>query len=162
MRTYSSSEGAETKLLSSHATRPCVQSSPGRVSSSLEELQICSNNYTGISCSEPFIHPRLKRVYLSKNRLAEWKSICHLGRLFPQLETLIASDNPLRSFRSDDDDDDMQHCLSHLHTLSVDQVQVSEWDDIIALSTLPRLHALRIYTAPLLKVRERERERSDV
>lgn len=55
----------------------------------------------------------------------------------------------METFRSDDD---LIQCLPHLHTLSVDQVQISEWSDIVALTKLPCLHALRIYTAPLLKV----------
>jgi Leucine-rich repeat (LRR) protein len=116
---------------------------------SLEELQICSNNYSTISSNYNFIHPTLKRVYISNNNLTEWKSLCRLGCLFPHLETLIASDNPLKTFHSDDQ---VEICLSNLHTLSVDQVQISEWKDIIALTNLPRLHALRIYSAPLLKV----------
>ena len=115
----------------------------------MEELQICSNNYTTVSSDYDFHHDHLKRVYISNNHLSNWQSICYLGRLFPRLETLIASDNPLQTFRSEDD---VTHCLPHLHTLSVDQVQVAEWDDIVALTTLPRLHALRIHSAPLLKV----------
>lgn len=117
----------------------------------MEELQICSNNYSTVSLNSDFIHQHLKRLYISNNHFTEWKSICRLGRLFPHLETLIASENPLETFRSDDDHDIIT-CLPNLHTLSVDQVQISEWMDIIALTKLPRLHALRIYTAPLLKV----------
>lgn len=116
---------------------------------SLEELQICSNNYTTVSSDYHFHHDHLKRVYISNNHLTDWQSICNLGRLFPRLQTLIASDNPLQSFRSDQD---VIQCLPYLHTLSVDQVQVSEWDDIVALTHLPSLHALRIHLAPLLKV----------
>jgi Leucine-rich repeat (LRR) protein len=116
----------------------------------LEEIQICSNNYTTISSNYNFQHEHLKRLYISNNNISDWQSICRLGCLFPRLETLIASDNPLKSFRSDDDD--VTRCLPYLHTLSVDQVQVSEWDDIIALTKLPCLHALRIHLAPLLKV----------
>ncbi len=116
---------------------------------SLEELQICSNNYPTISSNYNFIHNNLKRVYISNNNLTDWKSLCRLGCLFPHLETLIASDNPLKTFRSDDN---IEICLPNLHTLSVDQVQISEWNDIIALTKLPCLHALRIYSAPLLKV----------
>ena len=114
----------------------------------MEELQICSNNYTTISLDYNFQHTTLKRVYISNN-ISDWQSICRLGRLFPHLETLIASENPLKSFRSDDDDD-VPICLPNLRTLSVDQVQVSEWNDIVALTKLPRLHALRIHLAPLL------------
>ncbi|CAF3858208.1 unnamed protein product [Rotaria magnacalcarata] len=114
----------------------------------LEELQICSNDYTEISSDYGFQHGNLKRLYISNNNLTDWSSICYLGRLFTRLETFIASDNPLKSFRSDDD---VTICLPYLHTLSVDKVQVSEWDDIIALTKLPRLIALRIHMAPLLK-----------
>ncbi len=115
----------------------------------MEELQICSNNYKTILSDYNFQHKKLKRVYISNNNLIDWQSICRLGCLFPHLETLIASDNPLKSFRSNDD---VNICLPYLHTLSVDQVEVSEWDDIVALTKLPRLHALRIHLAPLLKV----------
>jgi Leucine-rich repeat (LRR) protein len=114
----------------------------------LEEIQICSNHYTTISSDYNFQHKHLKRLYISNNNIFDWQSICRLGCLFPRLETLIASDNPLKSFRSDDD---VTRCLPHLHTLSVDQVQVSEWDDILALTKLPCLHALRIHLTPLLK-----------
>ena len=116
---------------------------------SLEELQICSNNYTTISSDYNFEHEHLKRVYISNNHLTDWQSICRLGCLFPRLETLIASNNPLQSFRSDDD---VTRCLPRLHTLSVDQVEVSDWADIVALTKLPSLHALRIHSAPFLKV----------
>jgi Leucine-rich repeat (LRR) protein len=122
---------------------------PFFILSSLEELQICSNNYSMIAVHGSFRHEQLKRLYISDNRLNQWKSICQLGWLFPQLETLLASDNPLESFRSNDD---LQTCFPQLHTLSVDQVQIAHWDDIVALTKLPRLQALRIYSAPLLKV----------
>ena len=121
------------------------------LSCSLEELQICSNNYTSIAPDYGFEHHHLHRLYISNNQLTEWQSICRLGCLFPRLRTLIASENPLGSFRSDDD---VTQCLSHLHTLSVDQVEVTEWSDIVALTKLPRLHALRIHIAPLLKVHD--------
>jgi Leucine-rich repeat (LRR) protein len=116
---------------------------------SLEEVQICSNNYSTISSNYNFIHDNLKRIYISNNNLKDWKSLCRLGCLFPNLETLIASDNPLETFRSDDN---VEICLPNLYTLSVDQVQITEWNDIIALTKLPCLHALRIHSAPLLKV----------
>ncbi|CAF2779807.1 unnamed protein product [Rotaria sp. Silwood2] len=115
---------------------------------SLEELQICSNDYTKISSDYGFQHESLKRLYISNNNITEWQSICRLGRLFSRLETLIASDNPLESFRSDED---VNICFSHLHTLSVDKVEISEWDDIVALTKLPRLNAVRIQLTPLLK-----------
>ncbi|CAF3680898.1 unnamed protein product [Rotaria sordida] len=114
----------------------------------LEELQICSNDYTKISSDYGFQHESLKRLYISNNNITDWQSICRLGHLFSHLETLIASDNPLESFRSDDD---VNICLPYLHTLSVDKVQVSEWDDIVALTKLPCLNALRIHLTPLLK-----------
>jgi len=116
---------------------------------SLEELQICSNNYTTVLSDYNFQHKHLKRVYISNNNLTDWQSICHIGCLFPYLQTLIASDNPLKSFRSNNN---VNICLPYLHTLSVDHVEISEWDDIIALTKLPCLHALRIHLAPLLKV----------
>lgn len=120
---------------------------------SLEELQICSNNYSTVSLDTHFHHQNLKRVYISKNNLTDWKSLCRLGYLFPHLETLIASDNPLQTFRSDDN---LECCFPRLRTLSVDQVRISEWIDIIALTKLPCLHALRIHSAPLLKVYQKD------
>lgn len=117
---------------------------------SLEELQICSNQYNSITSTDFSKHERLKRLYISNNQLKQWRSICALGWLFPQLEVLIASNNPLESFRSDDD---LQQCFPHLTTLSLDQVEISDWQDIIALTTLSRLQAVRIYSAPLLQVR---------
>ncbi|CAF3746474.1 unnamed protein product [Rotaria sp. Silwood1] len=115
---------------------------------SLEELQICSNDYTKILSDYGFQHENLKRLYITNNNITDWQSICYLGHLFSHLETLIASDNPLESFRSNED---VNIYLTYLHTLSVDKVQVSEWDDIIALTKLPCLKALRIHLAPLLK-----------
>ena len=117
----------------------------------MEELQICSNNYRTIGFNSNFTHENLHRLYISNNHLTDWRSICRLGQLFPRLQTLIASGNPLTSFRSTDDD--VQHCLTHLQTLSVDQVEIQEWNDIVALTDLPRLNALRIHQAPLLKVK---------
>ena len=92
---------------------------------SLEELQICSNNYSTVSSNYNFTHDNLKRVYISNNNLTDWKSLCRLGCLFPNLETLIASDNPLETFRSDDN---VEICLPNLHTLSVDQVQITRME----------------------------------
>ena len=118
---------------------------------SLEELQICSNNYTSVSSNYDFIHNNLKCLYISNNKLIDWRSICCLAYLFPSLRLLIVSDNSLRSFRSDNDNE--QTCLPNLHTLSIDRVQISEWNDITALTKLLCLQALRIYSAPLFKVR---------
>ena len=117
---------------------------------SLEELQICSNDYRTIAANYNFAHEHLHRLYISNNHLTDWQSICRLGRLFPHLQTLIASANPLTTFRSADDD--VKECLPNLQTLSVDQVEIQEWHDIVALTELPHLHALRIHQAPLLKV----------
>ena len=114
---------------------------------SLEELHICSNDYVEISSIDSFEHHQIKRVYISKNRLTEWKSICSLGRLFPRLETLIASENPLKTFRSDIDE-----VFRYLTTLSVDHVQISDWKDILELTKFPSLNTLRICSAPLLQV----------
>ncbi|CAF3588630.1 unnamed protein product [Rotaria socialis] len=119
----------------------------------LEELQICSNNYSSVPSTYNFIHNNLKRIYIYNNNITDWTSICNLGHLFPRLETLIASDNPLKTFHSDDN---VEICLPKLHTLSVDRVQISEWNDIIALTKLPCLHALRIYSAPLLKAYQKD------
>jgi Leucine-rich repeat (LRR) protein len=116
----------------------------------LEELQICSNNYKTIAPDYKFQHEHLRRLYISNNHLTEWQSLCRLGHLFPRLQTLIASENPLQTFHSDTDD--VSQCLSHLRTLSVDQVQINRWDDIVALTKIPCLHALRIHAAPLLTV----------
>lgn len=117
-------------------------------------MQICSNQYTIISTDDFDRHERLKRLYISNNHLKHWQSICALGWLFPRLEVLIGSNNPLETFRSDDD---LQKCFSHLTTLSLDQVQISDWQDIIALTALPRLQALRIFSAPLLQVPHRSK-----
>lgn len=61
----------------------------------------------------------------------------------------------MKSFRSGEN---VAEFLAKLETLSVDQVQVNEWNDIVALTNLPRLYALRFHNAPLLKVRMKKRE----
>ena len=117
-------------------------------------MQICSNNYSTIASDYNFQHSKLKRLYISKNNLTDWQSICRLGCLFSHLQTLIASENPLETFRSDNDR--VEQCFPHLRTLSVDQVRISEWNDIIELTNLPCLNALRIHSAPLLKVYQKD------
>ncbi|CAF1072943.1 unnamed protein product [Didymodactylos carnosus] len=127
----------------------------------LEELQLCANGYKSI---EPpltdFKHSKLKRIYISNNELEQWMDLCQLGLLFPQLETVIASENPLQTFRLNNYHGQMLlnviDYFPKLTTLSVNQVQIKQWDDIIELNQISNLNTLRIHSAPLFKSYKRE------
>ncbi|CAF0852201.1 unnamed protein product [Didymodactylos carnosus] len=127
----------------------------------LEELQLCANGYKTLKfSSNDFKHLKLKRIYISNNELEEWIDLCQLGLLFPQLETLIASENPLQTFCLNNYPEQTSWTVidyfPKLTTLSVNQVQIKQWDDIIELNQIPNLNTLRIHAAPLLKPYKKE------
>jgi hypothetical protein len=47
-------------------------------------------------CKQTKAHDGVKKLYLNGNPISDWSEICRLGRLFPNLETLVLAECPLR------------------------------------------------------------------
>lgn len=49
-------------------------------------------------------HEGVKKLHLTGNLISEWNEICRVGRIFPNLETLILADCPITTLDPTDPD----------------------------------------------------------
>ena len=114
----------------------------------LTELHLCSNNYEFINFDNEFLKDSLKILYLNNNRLHNWSEVCKLGKCFPNLETLVISDNPhLSNF----EDNETSNSFSNLQQLIINKVSINDWSIVDQLRKFPKLKHVRIQNVPLLE-----------
>lgn len=103
-------------------------------------------------------HLGVKKLHLTGNHIVNWKEICRVGRLFPNLEALVLADCPIKSLLPVDVIDAQQNSslLSNSHEhfknltlLNLSNAKINSWDDIDRLSRFPLLKNLRVQCWPL-------------
>ncbi len=125
----------------------------------LTELHVCSNNYEIVNFDQDFSKDSLKILYLNNNRLKNWLEVCKLGKCFPNLETLVISDNPLLANFDDSYEHGHKHenklytknSFSNLQQLIMNKVSINDWSIIDQLRKFPQLKHVRIQYIPLLE-----------
>ncbi|XP_058466734.1 tubulin-specific chaperone cofactor E-like protein [Malaya genurostris] len=107
-------------------------------------------------------HLGVKKLHLTGNHISKWNEICRVGRLFPNLESLVLADCPIESLQSSDTTGDLPTTTSlqpmndgsHKHfrnlvLLNLSNANINSWDDIDRLSKFPALKNLRVQCWPL-------------
>ena len=69
-------------------------------------------------------HNGLKTIHLASNNIKEWNSVETIGILFPNLETLLISVNPLDNITPSGEK------FKKLHNLNLSNTEVSSWDSV--------------------------------
>lgn len=119
---------------------------------SVTELHLSKNEYedkdllqldvNGVGPPGP-PHRGLKMLHLVSNNVKEWESVRHVGRMFPSLETLLMSHNPIDNIVPTGE------CFTNLKTLNLNNTNVSSWDSLEGLLTFPDLKSLSLWHVPI-------------
>lgn len=112
--------------------------------SRLVELHLSMNNYSAVDLTEVFVHSNLQQLNLNENSIQKWEEFVKLSRAFPNLQTLIASSNPVQEippFGSD--------IFPSLSTLNLNGSALSLWQCIEHLHELSQLRELSVLKIPL-------------
>lgn len=110
----------------------------------LQELHLSANNYSVVDFSSGFSKRSLKTVYFCSNDLCDWKEVAKLGKNFPELESLVISQNRLGDIKSNLDNGELARSFPHLNCLNLNGLAISSWDTIYQLRSFSALKKLRI------------------
>ncbi|XP_059609039.1 tubulin-specific chaperone cofactor E-like protein [Phlebotomus argentipes] len=104
-------------------------------------------------------HEGVRKLHFTGNPVTEWLEICRLGRVFPNLESLVLADCPIKSLESsntatsaasDDNNCDSPHAhFQSLTFLNLSNSDIQTWNDIDRLALFPKLKNLRVQNWPL-------------
>lgn len=107
-------------------------------------------------------HNGVKKLHFTGNPVEDWREICRLGRVFPNLETLVLAECPLKSIEPIEPTesckivaDDMNNresphkYFSNLAILNLSSTKINTWEDIDRLAKFPSLRNLRVQNWPL-------------
>ncbi|XP_018328403.1 tubulin-specific chaperone cofactor E-like protein [Agrilus planipennis] len=110
-------------------------------------------------------HLKVKKVHFTGNPVSKWHEICKIGYAFPNLESLVVAECPIKSLEVDYD---VENCnkekpqyersesgyesdtktphdsFNKLKFLNLNATHLSTWDDVERLSKFPALHCLRV------------------
>lgn len=102
------------------------------------------NEYHDVNLPPAFSHSQLKKLHLNSNKMSKWTEFAKLSPAFPNLQVLIAADNPLEDIPSLEPD-----LFPHLRTLSLNQSQLKSWSSLECLNVLCHLRELSVLNVPL-------------
>jgi hypothetical protein len=111
----------------------------------LTELHLASNNYSKITFSSNFQKPSLKVLYFNNNQLNSWLEVCKLGACFPNMETLVISENQIEHLCHD------TTLFKNLNLLIANKLKINDWSSIDHLRKFPSLKHVRMQNIPLLE-----------
>lgn len=112
-------------------------------------------------------HPGIRKLHFTGNPVSHWREICKIGYAFPNLESLVLAECPIKTLDLQPPFDDQgnqpeylrseSECESSEHTresphdsfrrlkfLNLNSTLLSTWDDIERLAKFPELQRLRI------------------
>lgn len=131
------------------------------------------NREEEIKCSCPKVdnhkkekHQGIRKMHFTGNPVAYWKEVCKIGYAFPNLESLVLAECPIRTLDVEEEKDgegnerefsrSESQCESEnsresphdsfrkLKFLNLNSTLISTWDDIERLARFPALQRLRI------------------
>ncbi|GAV00133.1 hypothetical protein RvY_11024 [Ramazzottius varieornatus] len=114
----------------------------------VEELHLSLNAYSTLTSTLTSPRPAestftVRELHIDSNQLVSWQSLMAIGQMFPALQTLFASQNPLRDL-GEADDEELVVSFSVLRKLHVNQIEVEGWEALDKLHCIPRLRDLRL------------------
>lgn len=118
-------------------------------------------------------HENLKRLHFTGNPVDDWREICKIGYAFPNLESLVLADCPIKSLgvsgececsrayqRSESECESSPRQRSphdsfrKLAVINLNTTELASWDEIERLSKFPSLECVRIQGCPLWESNE--------
>lgn len=134
----------------------------------LTELHLSSNGYRNVLIDalldehqpetiavEP--HCALRALHFQSNPVEDWFNLCRLGRVFPELESLVIANCPVKSLQynsneSVEDKEDENENIRYfpkLVYLNLNNSKIDSWAEIDRLREFPSLVKLNIQRLPL-------------
>lgn len=110
----------------------------------LQELHLSVNTYTTVDLPEAFLHSQLQRLYLNDNQISEWEELAKLSSAFPNLQALIACNNPIQGIPPLTGE-----TFPALQTLNLNSSCLLSWQSIQHLASLCRLEDLSVLKVPV-------------
>ncbi|OQV20552.1 Tubulin-specific chaperone cofactor E-like protein [Hypsibius exemplaris] len=119
-----------------------------RLVDGVEELHLSLNGYSelqsGTDHDEGKRSPsKVKELHVDGNQLASWETLMVIGGVFPALQTLFASQNPLCDLQKIENDA-LRSSFPALKKLHVNQIELEEWDALDKLNSIANLTDLRL------------------
>lgn len=131
------------------------------------------DNGDDIKCSCPKVdyrkkhkHQGIRKMHFTGNPVSHWREVCKIGYAFPNLESLVLAECPIRTLDLEEEEKDGEgnreylRCESQceaedsavsphdsfrkLKFLNLNSTLISTWDDIERLAKFPQLQRLRI------------------
>lgn len=94
----------------------------------------------------------VKRLHFNGNYIEDWAEVEKLGKIFPNLETLIIMENPLSNIKRKDG----QNSYTRLKSLSLTKTNLNSWEDIDNLKKFLILDEVKLFDIPLLMDYDKE------
>lgn len=115
-------------------------------------------------------HQGIRKMHFTGNPVSHWREVCKIGYAFPNLESLVLAECPIRTLNVDGEEEEAKdgegnereysrsesQCESEnsaksphdsfrkLKFLNLNSTLISTWDDIERLARFPQLQRLRI------------------
>ncbi|KAM6959066.1 tubulin folding cofactor E-like a [Aplochiton taeniatus] len=124
----------------------------------LEELFLCLNQYTSVSCCSSGPCLTLRLLHITDNSLQDWDQVRRFGPMFPELDTLIMANNNLTSVQ--DEGDVLTRLFPKLRSINLNNSGLNSWEDIQKLNFFPKLEEVRLQGIPLLQTYTNTERRS--
>ena len=93
----------------------------------------------------PSTFPNIKKLHFNNNDIENWSDIVKIGKIFPNLKSLILCENCIKEVTVDD----KVNAFENLKTLSLSQTDVDDWKSLDEMRKLPALEDLRLVGIPL-------------
>ena len=111
---------------------------------SLTELHLAHNKYSTIEPTPGLVYPSLKQLHIQENCVKDWSELAKVSDVFVNLQTLIASGNPLSSIAQID-----CKIFPELLKLSLNSTLLREWHSFESLAHLAKLQELNVLRTPV-------------
>lgn len=111
----------------------------------LDELYLASNKYSHVEFSATFVNSKLRVLYFNDNSIDDWNEIVKIGRAFPQLESLVLSENPIAAVKTSGE------VFKNLKLLVLNKLPLNDWSDLdLVRNEFVGLKHLKVQNIPLL------------
>lgn len=94
--------------------------------------------------SSDFKHSTLQLLHINDNHITAWEELVKLSSAFPNLHTLIACSNPIRSIPEISAD-----TFPALHTLNLNSSALADWSSVEHLHAPPKLTSVSLLDVPV-------------
>lgn len=112
---------------------------------SIEELHLSLNSYGHVAdWTSSFLS--VKQLHFSNNSIEDWADVVRLGKLFPNLKSLILCENGIKEVTVAGE---CHRIFNKLQTLSLSQTGLDNWNSLDEMRKLPVLEDLRLVGIPL-------------